>query len=263
MNGLTFSSWLTIAALASLHCLGQQRQPEFGKNVSVAEGQELAREVISQWPERNAVFYGFLISRDGDGKRTKRPLKYSIIVGDEAWQATYEVQPTLSSPGQRLAIIHRENQPNEYLLSPLTNMTSASAQMARVAAPETFLPFAGSDYWLCDLGLEFLHWPEQRLIKDAKITMRSNRACKVLESINPSPAGNGYARVVSWLDGESHAPIYAEAYDRQGKLFKVYSLKGFKKVNGRWQPKEMEIRNENTDSRTHLEFQFETEAAQK
>src|SRR5436190_1178348 len=43
-------------------------------------------------------------------------------------------------------------------------------------------PFAGSDFWLCDLALEFLHWPEQKILKTE---LRKTLSCKVLESINP------------------------------------------------------------------------------
>ena len=29
----------------------------------------------------------------------------------------------------------------------------------------TMIPFVGSDFWLGDLGLEFFHWPEQKVLK--------------------------------------------------------------------------------------------------
>ena len=121
------------------------------------------------------------------------------------------------------------------------------------------MPFAGTDFWLTDLGLEFLHWPQQRLVKDAKITMRLGRPCKVLESTNPRPVEGVYGRVISWIDSELGNLIYAEAYDVQNKRYKVFSLNGFKKVNGRWQVKDMVLRDDKADSRTHLEFSFQAE----
>jgi hypothetical protein len=110
---------------------------------------------------------------------------------------------------------------------------------------------ASSDFWLCDLGLEFFHWPQQKILKHE---MRHGRSCKVLESTNPNPSPNGYSRVMSWIDNETLGIVQAEAYDAKGKLLKEFSPKSFKKVNGQWQLQEMEIRNDQTGSRTRLEF---------
>jgi Outer membrane lipoprotein-sorting protein len=113
------------------------------------------------------------------------------------------------------------------------------------------MPFANSDFWVADLGLEFFHWPEQKILKHE---LRRSRACTVLESTNPNPSPNGYSRVVSWIDNETLGIVHAEAYDAKGKLLKVFDPKSFKKVNGQWELQDMEIRNVQTGSRTRLEF---------
>ena len=115
------------------------------------------------------------------------------------------------------------------------------------------IPFAGSDFWLADLGLEFFHWPEQNLKKQE---MRRGRACQVLESINPKPSAGGYSRVLSWVDSETHGLLRAEAYDSNGKLLKEFELKEAEKVNGQWKVSELQMRNTQTGSRTTLKFNF-------
>jgi hypothetical protein len=112
-------------------------------------------------------------------------------------------------------------------------------------------PFAGSDFWLADLGLEFLHWPGQKILRGD--TARG-RLCKVLESTNPNPSPNGYSRVLSWIDNETPGIVEAKAYDAQNKLLKEFYPKDIKKVNGQWQVGSMEIDNDQTRSRTWLEF---------
>ncbi|MGD0087807.1 MAG: outer membrane lipoprotein-sorting protein [Verrucomicrobiota bacterium] len=112
-------------------------------------------------------------------------------------------------------------------------------------------PFAGSDFWIADLGLDFFHWPEQKILKHE---MRRGRACQVLESTNPDPTPAGYSRVVSWIDNETLGIVQAEAYDAKGDLLKEFYPKSFKKVNGQWELQEMEIRNDQTGSRTRLDF---------
>ena len=101
------------------------------------------------------------------------------------------------------------------------------------------------------LGLEFFHWPEQKILKKE---FRRNCSCEVLESTNPDPSRNGYSRVVSWIDEETLGIVMADAYDAQGKLLKEFYPKDFKKVNGQWQLGTMEIDNVQTGSRSRIEF---------
>jgi hypothetical protein len=112
-------------------------------------------------------------------------------------------------------------------------------------------PFAHSDFWIADLGLEFFHWPEQKTLKKET---RKTRSCNVLESTNPNPSTNNYSRVVSWIDEESGGIVHAEAFDAQNKLLKEFDPKSFKKVNGQWELQEMQIRNVQTASRSRIEF---------
>ena len=118
------------------------------------------------------------------------------------------------------------------------------------------LPFAG-DFLASDLGLEFFHWPEQKILKKEN---KRSRGCMVLESTNPNLPSNNtfppirYSRVVSWIDEESGGIVQAEVYDFKNKLLKEFAPKSFKKVNGQWELQEMEIRNVQTGSRTRLEF---------
>ena len=114
-------------------------------------------------------------------------------------------------------------------------------------------PFAHSDFWLCDLGLEFFHWPAQKVLPKTT-NLKRGRAYTLLESTNPNPATNGYSRVRSWIDKETGGILEAEAYDAAGKLLKEFEPKSFKKVNGQWELQDMEIYNDQTRSRTRIEF---------
>ena len=116
------------------------------------------------------------------------------------------------------------------------------------------VPFAGSDFWIADLGLEFLHWPQQRVLKKQ---MRKGLFCDVLQSTNPQPGPGSYARVLSWIAvnrPDDIVIVHAEAYDNRDKLLKEFDPKKVEKVDGVWQLEEMEIRNRQTGSRTKIEF---------
>jgi len=122
---------------------------------------------------------------------------------------------------------------------------------------ETMVSFAGSDFLAADLGLEFLHWPKQRVLKKE---MRRSQFCNVLESLNPTPSPKGYKRVLSWIDPENGAIVHAEAYDERNDVLKKFDPTELKKVNGQYQLEEMEIRNLKTDSRTVVKFNLQAVA---
>jgi hypothetical protein len=240
---------LTAVSATRPHTFGQTSPPRSDTAKTDPKALELVRDLLSQKPEKATVISGLLKLRDGDGKRTEIKLRYTIQPNEAGWQGIYETFAKDQTVAEQLSVIHRGESPTQYQYQRMAITGNASQEPIALSGPEAAIPFAGSDFWLSDLGLEFLHWPEQRLIKDAKITMRLGRSCKVLESTNPKPSENDYMRVRSWIDSESGGLIYAEAYDRAGQRLKVFTVKVPKKDHS-----EVEIRNEKTDSRTYLEF---------
>jgi hypothetical protein len=113
--------------------------------------------------------------------------------------------------------------------------------------------FAGSDFALMDLGLEFFHWPTQILVTRE---MRKGRGCDVLES---RPARTHlYSRVLSWIEQESRAQgqpglLMAEAYDKSGRILKEFEIRGLTKG----QVTDMELRNRQTKTSTRLQFRLD------
>jgi hypothetical protein len=226
----------------------QARRLEQAPPLSPAEGareaKALVAEMLAERPEQNSTNVGVLKIRDGESNQRQIPLKIVTLVTPTNWQQIYEASATPSSSAVTFTIIHTAGSPNQYLLS-----TSGSAPKHLTPA-ELMVPFAGSDFWLADLGYEFLHWPKQTVIKN---DMRHSRACKVLESINPNASSGGYTRVVCWITVEKpHAPVHADAYD--AGRFKQFDPKNLEKVNGVYQIESVEMRNSKTGSHTVLEF---------
>ena len=246
---------------------------------AMAQGRELVRQILEQRPAENFTNTGVLIIDDGHGRSPKVPIKFEVSVNATNWLSVYEAY--FSNRTESLKIIHQASQPfRQFRDSPdahsvsqdgvpgespgiigktdegiepsdvyehagflATNMVSARAQSAS---------FAGSDFSVSDLRLEFLHWPDQKILKPYE--MRRGRSCKVLESINPNPSPGAYSRVVSWIDNETLGIVQAEAYDVKGKLLKEFYPKDFKKVNGQWEVGEMEMINDETGSRSWIKF---------
>jgi len=205
------------------------------------EGRDLARQLCELRPAGNVTNTGILKIRRGDGMRTGMSVEFRTIVTATNWLTFY--QTTSEGCRVKLIAVHSDKHSNQYQF-----------HEHDLAENEIMTPFANSDFWISDLGLEFFHWPAQKVLKHE---MRRGQACKVLESTNPKPSTNGYSRVVSWIDNDSGGIVHAEAFDAKGKLLKEFNPKEFKKVNGQWQLQEMEIRNVQTGSRTRMEFNLE------
>ena len=136
-------------------------------------GRALAAKLRSAAPAENAGFHGLLKIRPRDGRTEILSITSRITVGKTNWQVTYETAATDRNAVERLTVIHAPGRPNEYLYSSGTNTSDRPIPLADDLAAR---PFAGSDFWLMDLGLEFFHWPEQRLLKPE---MRHNRSCQI------------------------------------------------------------------------------------
>jgi len=210
------------------------------------KGRELARQLAEARPAQNLTNTCVLQIRDGKGRRTNIPLFFQTTTGTASWTSTYQ---TLAESNRLcLTVTHQENHPTRYHLA-------REAQPAELNGNEILAPFAGSDFWFCDLGLEFFHWPAQKILPNPT-NLKLGRSYKLLESVNPNPPTNGYSRVLSWIDQESGGLLQAEAYDAQGRKLKVFEPKSFEKVNGSWQLEEIQIRNVQSGSSTRLEFEL-------
>jgi hypothetical protein len=224
---------------------------------SSPNGPALVAELRAARPAENLEVQGWIRRRDAQGRRTAAPFVYRTVVGPDSWQTIYETPGGPEIAAQKLRVTHQEGRPPHYELQPAPADPAKPPPPHPITGSAAMIPFADSDFWLADLGLEFYHWTEHRIVDEAKITMRKGRPCHVLESRNPAPAAQGYTRVLSWIDRETGKPILAEAYAANGKRIKEFEIGGVTKVNGVYELKNMEMRDLQRDSRTVLEFRYE------
>jgi hypothetical protein len=211
------------------------------------EGRKWARQLCETQPADNFTNNGVLKIRDAQGNRTEVPLHSEVTATPAGWQVAYFAT---TAPGQTniLHIQHQIGQPNQYRL------TRAPAEGATtLTGNETMTSFGGSDFWVADLGLEFLQWPQQKVVKKE---FHDNVASVIIESTNPNPATNAYSRVVSRIAEDSNGVMEATAYDAAGRRLKEFNVKSLKKINGQWQVESVIMENVQTDSRTRLEFEL-------
>ena len=153
---------------------------------------------------------------------------------------TYETKPS-DGNGEYWVVQRALAKRNEYRVDKMAK---------RLAKREDFeIGLARSSFTLSDLGLEFLHWPDQKTLRKQR---RKSRSCHVLESSRS--VFEGTLRVLSWVDIKSGGILAADFYSADGKVRKRFSVKGLTKKDGQWQVDEMEMRDvaEYTRSRLRL-----------
>jgi hypothetical protein len=236
------SAWLIVSLM--LACLPLRAVTTNDLATAEREGRELARQLRDTRPEANFTNSGTLNIRASRKQRRTLHFDSRVVVTETNWLSVYEATDGTNQL-TTFSVEHRSDAPSRYCLDH-TNLLDRG---------QTVIPFAGSDFWLADLGLEFLHWPVQLLTR--REIKRSN-ACSVLESRDPSPPPNGYSRIVSWIDNDTGGILLAKAYDAKGKLLKEFRPIDFEKVNGQWQLKSMEMENVQTGSRSTLIFDLKS-----
>ena len=212
---------------------------------ALRQGQALAAELRSMRPGASATNSGVLRLRDARGRRQEIPVTVVTLVRPEDWQVTYTASFTNGSTESLVA--HHGAGATAYEMARTSPGAAQSGPPRRLAAGATDVPFAGSDFWVCDLGLEFLRWPVQRIVKEE---LSNSRLCHVLESVNPGT--NGYAKVWSYVDQEFKGLLSAKGFDARGFVMKDFSTGNFVRVNDHWFLKDIRIRDERSDTRTEL-----------
>lgn len=211
---------------------------------------EWMAEITGRAPVSRTAIYGVFKLRLPDNQRREIPIKLITELVPSGWSDVWETQPVEGIPASRLMVMHQPGQTNSYSLSQSNN---SDRPFEAVALTNLFTAFAGTDFSPGDLGLEFFHWPKPVFLRSE---MRKGRSCRVVQSINPQPGGT-YARVLSWIDLENKQPVRAEAYDSANRLLKSFSVTKVGRDDSRWRLKEIEMLNEQTDSRTRLELDLE------
>ena len=216
------------------------------------EGLELAQSMRDQVLEQNVT--GILIIGSSAGGQNTIPLTVRTDAIEGGWKITYRAEDQVQGRSETLIIQQvAGSQPRYFLEQRFRTLTGEFKRQERTFQEhQTMASFAGTDFWIADLGRDFLYWPRQRVLRDYKRKMRRGQACRVLESINPHGSDQGYCRVLSWIERQHNGLVLAEFYDSAGKKIKEFRPKVFKKVDGRMVPRELLMLNKGENSRTSL-----------
>jgi len=226
----------------------------------LAAGQALAEQIRSAVPEERSDFHGVLSNRVNGQTRTV-PVVCRVAVHDDTWETDYQTAAATNAAAERLVVIHRDNGANVYRYARAPSPAAPLPELATISAAQAAATsLAGSDFSLADLGLEFLHWPQQRQLRRGQPYYVLGQPCYILESCDPQ--ARGIVRVTSYIDRDSNGLLVAEGCDAEGNLIKKFSLhaSSFKKVNGHYRLEKMDIQtylNRKIHSQTELKYDMQ------
>ena len=168
--------------LSATVCFGQRQNEPRPAPLDPVQAEKEARalvaEMLAQKPEQNTTNTGRVRIRDAAGKEREIPVRFEITATPTNWVSVYETLPPAGGPGgMRLTVIHSDEQPNQYQLIDHAGAGATNAVAKELAPDQTMIPFAGSDFWVADLGLEFLHWPRQRLLQRKRCGTANPATC--------------------------------------------------------------------------------------
>lgn len=178
----------------------------------------LAARLRSIRPDQAMTNRAVLKIRGTDGRRQVPVTVVTRPVDDGGWEVRYDATPA-GGEAESLSIRHSTNAP------PRLEARRGAGTLSGQAG------FAGSDFSAVDLGLGFLHWPRQRLLRRE---LSNGRMCDVLESRSDAETSEGYAAVRSWVDAEQGVILSAEAYDARMVRMKQFSVTNFREVGDQW-----------------------------
>ncbi|MDW8310329.1 MAG: hypothetical protein RMK20_13225, partial [Verrucomicrobiales bacterium] len=174
------AAWLVLCAPASgaardIHATTPNAPAT--EQAAIEEGRALARELLSLQPAETTVQSGVLRIWESRKLRAVVPVRVSVLLTPTHWLTVYETVPTNAAPQdlpltnapradtprsdaprsnaptvqERLTVTHCANAPNRYELEAHHGQT---AERRTLSGDELMRPFADSDFWIADLGLE-------------------------------------------------------------------------------------------------------------
>ena len=125
----------------------------------------------------------------------------------------------------------------------------------KLAASKLDQAIRGTGVTYEDLALQFLYWPNARVLGQENIRTRN---CWKLQLRAPSRESQ-YSNVLLWIDKTSGALMRLEGYDWNGQLAKRFEVVSAQKIDNRWFLKQMRIEElqpgtKKVQSRTYLEI---------
>lgn len=202
---------------------------------------ELVRRVVDAIPK---VPFTATLRLSSPNFETREIAMSRKIVGD-AHGSYLEVTAPPMLEGIRFLFLERPGGPSEQYIK-----VAASRTSVRVSAEVRRQPFLGSTFYVSDLVMPELDRYTFRFAGEADLL---GRRCKLVEMTAKLPAEEVYPKTVLALDPSDALILRREFFDRDGNLFKVWTIDRVEKIDGFWTLTGQEMTNAQDGAKSRLE----------
>jgi len=191
-----------------------------------------------------------LINKKGKIRvRKVSQLKKTDAAGNEKSLIRFHSPADVKGTGL-LTIEHSDRDDDQWLYLP------AMRKVRRISASSKTDNFVGTDFAYEDLKDEKLEKYDYKLVKDELL---EGHPCYVIEAV-PATAKekkqSGYSKREIWIDKTNYVNLKTKFYDKKGQLFKVFTARDIRKIEGttKWRAHRMVMENLKTHHKTVLIF---------
>lgn len=236
LNVLLFCA-LPLAAQTNTAPVGEATPPTAAV-AQLPSVDELTANLLARLPTKPITISGDLLTTPESGEQTRLTLSIQLRYPREA---TYTIGDAFGKALEQLTVLRDGNRVS-YLYLTGDPIVGAPAPALDHAIQNTALS------WM-DLTLGFLWWEGGRIIGQVE---NRGQPCYILDRHAPANAMAPYASIRMWVDTRVSMLMEAVGYNKLGDPFRRLSVKSFKKINGEWMIKDLEVENMATRTTTIL-----------
>jgi outer membrane lipoprotein-sorting protein len=101
-------------------------------------------------------------------------------------------------------------------------------------------PFLGSDFYIYDMVRPEFDAYNYAFVGEEDV---GGRHCKLVESIPKATEEDLYGKTITAIDPKDALVLRTQFFDKQGKVFKVWTIEKLEKIDGNWTPLVQKMKN--------------------
>jgi hypothetical protein len=192
----------------------------------------LQRAVIAALPDVPMQIQAVIRSKQ-QGGRVERVVNAEVELNSEAgvYSATYTILDQLGGELEQLVVSRQPEVAPSYRYR-------VGEPLRDAPAPGLYDKVQGTDLTWVDLCLSYLWWPGGETVGTDRLR---GRFCYIVDLPAPDDLAREFDRVRVWVDPKINMLLQAEAYDNAGERIRKMSVESFKKVDGVWFIKDIDV----------------------
>lgn len=237
-----------IAGIAAVEAAGQDDLydpvPMWSTELPAAD--ELLQRVIRSMPTSTMQIQATIKAKQANG-RLDRTIYAEVLMSTKAglYSSMYTLSDALGGDLEQLQISREPERLPVYRYRKGDPLVDAPV-------PNLFERVQGTDLTWIDVSLAYLWWPDGETVGTERVR---GRFCYIIELPPPQPARDTMSKIHIWVDPKINMLLKAEAYNYEDEPIRRMTIESFKKVDGIWFIKDIDIYSFPTRHKTSLRVQ--------